>query len=103
MTAEYAAPEQLRDEAAGPGTDIYQLALVAYEALDGRHPFETLDPASRLTAQLDAPVPPLQHVDEIVATPVDAVLRRATDPDPQGRHPSMADFVSAMQAALKRS
>lgn len=39
-TAAYLAPEQARGEEAGPAADIYSLAVVAYQLLSGRLPYE---------------------------------------------------------------
>jgi eukaryotic-like serine/threonine-protein kinase len=40
-TPEYMAPEQLRGEAAAPAWDVWALAVLAFEMLTGRHPFES--------------------------------------------------------------
>jgi serine/threonine protein kinase len=46
MTPSYASPEMLRGEAPDPADDVFGLAVVAYELLTGRHPFDRL-PADR--------------------------------------------------------
>jgi serine/threonine-protein kinase len=40
LTPGFAAPEQLRQESITIATDVYQLGVVLYELLTGRHPFE---------------------------------------------------------------
>jgi serine/threonine protein kinase/tetratricopeptide (TPR) repeat protein len=49
-TPTYMAPEQLAGETVGPYTDVYALALVAYEILTGHLPFEG-DSAIRVMVQ----------------------------------------------------
>jgi serine/threonine protein kinase len=39
-TLAYAAPEQIRGDAVTPATDIYSLAVIAYEMLTGTRPFD---------------------------------------------------------------
>ena len=42
-TLPYMAPEQLRGEDVRPAWDIWALAVIAFEALTGAHPFATAD------------------------------------------------------------
>jgi non-specific serine/threonine protein kinase len=44
MTLPYASCEQLERQDPDPSDDIYALAIVSYELLSGRHPFERTDP-----------------------------------------------------------
>jgi eukaryotic-like serine/threonine-protein kinase len=40
MTAEYAAPEQIRGEAITPATDVYSLGVLLYELVTGARPYK---------------------------------------------------------------
>src|ERR1700682_2096114 len=47
-TPEYMSPEQAADEPLGPASDRYSLAVVAYQMLTGRVPFDADTPAAVL-------------------------------------------------------
>ncbi|GAA2605288.1 serine/threonine-protein kinase [Actinomadura fulvescens] len=55
----YIAPERLREEAAGPGSDLWSLGATLYAAVEGRAPFERETPMAVLGAVLtEEPRPP---------------------------------------------
>ena len=53
MTLQYASPEQLHNEPITTATDLYQLGVVLYRLLSGRHPFG-IDADTPLARQLQA-------------------------------------------------
>src|SRR5260221_573332 len=75
MTPAYAAPEQLDELRAVPQSDVYSLAVLAYEILTGRLPFEE-PAATRASKELDsgrsARIPiPIRALNRTVSTKVD--------------------------------
>ena len=99
-TAGYLAPEQARGEPTTPATDLYALAVVAFELLTGRRPFQADNPTAEAAAHVHAEVPPVsEHGD--LPRELDPVFRRAMAKDPADRYPSAADFVSALREALR--
>ena len=56
-TAGYLSPEQAQGERAGPASDRYALAIVAWELLTGRRPFESESPTAEAAAHVNAPIP----------------------------------------------
>ena len=95
-TAGYLSPEQARGEQAGPASDCYALAVVAYELLSGERPFASESPTAEAIAHANAPVPPIPRLPR----KVDAVFQRALAKDPAARYRSATDFVAALRCAV---
>ncbi|MBT8403278.1 MAG: serine/threonine-protein kinase, partial [Gemmatimonadetes bacterium] len=79
-TPAYAAPEQLRGEATGILGDIYSLGVLLYELLTDQRPW----PGDRAN-DAPAPVAP-SHLVPGLPVDVDAIVRKAMDPDPDARY-----------------
>jgi eukaryotic-like serine/threonine-protein kinase len=99
-TAGYLAPEQARGEPTTPATDLYALAVVAFELLTGQRPFQADNPTAEAAAHVHAPVPDVSERGDLPRE-LDPVFRRAMAKDPADRYPSAADFVSALREALR--
>jgi eukaryotic-like serine/threonine-protein kinase len=95
-TAGYLSPEQARGEQAGPASDCYALAVVAYELLSGERPFANESPTAEAIAHANAPVPPIPRLPQ----EVDAVFQRALAKDPAARYRSATEFVAALRRAV---
>jgi eukaryotic-like serine/threonine-protein kinase len=98
-TAGYLSPEQATGDRATPASDRYGLAVVAYELLTGKRPFEADSPTAEASAHVNAPVP---SVCDTTALPceLDPVFRKALAKDPADRFDSAAELVAALRAAL---
>ena len=99
-TIAYAAPEQLAGEVVGPAADQYALAVVAYEMLTGKRPFDAVEPLTLAQQVLAGGAAPASSVRPALPPGVDAVLARGLSRAPGDRWPSMAAFVDALIAAL---
>ncbi|HJS70536.1 MAG TPA: serine/threonine-protein kinase, partial [Gaiellaceae bacterium] len=75
-TAGYLAPEQAQGHETTAASDRYALAVVAYELLTGRRPFERESPTAEAAAHIHEIVPPASEQADLPEA-VDAVFARA--------------------------
>jgi serine/threonine-protein kinase len=99
-TAGYLSPEQAQGERAIPASDRYALAVVAFELLSGRRPFESESITAEAAAHVNAPVPSIAEICEGLPEELDAVFRQALAKDPAERFETASEFVAALRAAL---
>ncbi|MCA9685912.1 MAG: FHA domain-containing protein, partial [Myxococcales bacterium] len=116
-TPHYMSPEQFRDtKHVGPATDRYALAVLCYELLCGRPPFDGRSLPDLLHQHMNAPVPPLKipsstnpHEDgstfhgsdqEFRGAPhLDRFMQKAMAKEPWGRYSSSAEQSRAFAEA----
>jgi serine/threonine-protein kinase len=99
-TAGYLSPEQARGERATDASDRYSLAVVAFELLAGRRPFESASTTAEATRHANAPVPSIHDFKAELPATFDPVFERALAKDPAARYPSAAELVAALRGAL---
>jgi eukaryotic-like serine/threonine-protein kinase len=99
-TAGYLSPEQAQGERSTPASDLYALAVVAYELLSGERPFERESPTAEATAHVTAPVPSITERCENLPPELDRVFQRALAKDPRQRYGSAREFVAELRNAL---
>lgn len=97
-TAQYLSPEQAAGDAQLDGrSDIYSLAVVVYEMLEGRPPFSGPSAHAIFAKHISAPVPPLEHApDGAGGAAVNRVLAKALAKDPRDRFSSASEFVDGI-------
>ena len=98
-TPGYLSPEQIRGEQPGPGSDLYALGCVVFEALTGQPPFPGDDDLAARWAQANSPPPAASSVCPALGSRYDAFLARALAVDPGDRFASATAFAEALQAA----
>lgn len=101
-TIAYSAPEQLTGEPVGPAADQYSLAVVTFELLTGKRPFEAKEPLALAQQVLNTTAAPASTVLPGVPAAVDGVLARAMARASSERWGSVTAFVEAVADALDR-
>ena len=99
-TIAYSPPEQLAGEAVSPASDQYSLAVVAYEMLTGKRPFEAPEPMALAQQVMTGTTSPPSSVRPGLPPGVDAVIARGMTRVPGERWPSVSAFVDALLEAL---
>ena len=98
----YASPEQLDEQICSYNTDVYQLALVMFEALTGRLPFEISVKGALDYRRGRGPV--LLSNDELggkrLCEGVRVVLEKALERNPKKRTVNMMSFINELRQAL---
>jgi serine/threonine protein kinase len=96
-TLSYMAPEQADREVVDPRTDIFSLGLVLHELVAGERAYRASTPAEMLACARAARLPALP-----ASTPpqLQAVLRRATDRDPERRYASAHEMEQELAEYL---
>jgi putative two-component system response regulator len=98
-TPEYMSPEQAGDDHVGPASDRYAMAVVAYEMLTGRVPFQGDTPAAVLISHVTRAMPSTKELGGELSAHIEDVLRRGLAKNPDDRYPSASTFVHALRPA----
>jgi serine/threonine-protein kinase len=98
-TAQYLSPEQAQGHAVSAGSDLYSIAVVLYELLTGRVPF---DAESAVTIALkhvsEAPTAPTA-INPSIPPELEQVVMWALNKDPADRPQDADQFITALEHA----
>src|SRR5690606_15402192 len=94
-TPQYMSPEQVRGRPLDHRSDLWSLAVVAYQVLTGKLPFSAKNVNDMIVAICADPIlPPSCLVPELGAE-MDAFFERALARDPAGRFQSVDELAAA--------
>ena len=99
-TPEFMSPEQARGEVMCAQSDVYSLAVVLYEALSGKLPFNAGSPVEWVVHHSHAvPIPLADRIPGLAFSPaILAIIDRALAKDPAQRFSSARAFGDALLA-----
>ncbi len=96
-TMAYAAPEQIEEGEIDHRVDVYSLAVVLYEMLASKLPFEGETSFDFLMARLTDPPKPLLQANPDAPAAFAPILDKALQQAPDERYQSMDEFVNALK------
>ncbi|HEY6820987.1 MAG TPA: protein kinase [Burkholderiales bacterium] len=99
-TPYYMAPEQFDGAQADERSDIYSAAVIVYEVLCGRRPFEGTGGAFLKQVLHDTPPAP-SSLEPRLPAGIDAVLLKALSKDPAHRYTSARAFLESLKQAFR--
>jgi serine/threonine protein kinase len=102
-TPEFMSPEQAQGKALTPASDTYSLAIILYEVLTGKLPFDAKSAMDYIQLHVTGkPTPLSQRVPGKTFPPLlDQIMDRALAKRAEDRFASAADFAAAMQYVLQ--
>jgi serine/threonine protein kinase len=102
-TPQYMAPEQMQGRAASQSADLFAIAVIAWEMLGRRLPWDGADPREVFRAVLGTPPPPLERVHPTVQSQraeLDRFFAGALAKSAEARPPDASAFFAAFELAL---
>ncbi|GAB4569745.1 MAG: hypothetical protein Kow0077_02760 [Anaerolineae bacterium] len=98
-TPNYMAPEQWRDQPLTPAVDQYALAILVFNALTGKLPFQATTSHAVMYKHLHEVPPPIHEVRASLPAALSPVLQKAMAKHPHNRYPTISAFAEAFRAA----
>ena len=99
-TARYISPEGAAGEKVDPRSDVYSLAVMTYELLAGRAPFESEEPVQLLVKHMHETPAPLRRLAPAVPQTLEDVVMRALAKNPDARPEHAGLFAKALRDAF---
>ncbi|MFT5032544.1 MAG: serine/threonine protein kinase [Bacteroidia bacterium] len=97
-TAQYSAPEQILGRPINASADQYSLAIVIFEMLTGKPPFEGgLEQANSIAAYSRLSYVPSYHYNPLVPVWMDAAIKKALNFSPELRYQDVSEFIHDLQ------
>ena len=94
----YMAPEQASSGHADQRSDLFSMGIVLWESLTARRLFRADNNGELLNRVLNGVIPKPSEVDPSLE-PLDLVMAKALDRDPDRRYQSAAEFIDALEEA----
>ena len=102
-TPHYMSPEQVQGQPVDGRSDMFSLAVIAYEMLTGEKPY-TGEHLTTVVYKIVAEEPVLPHrLNPSLSTAIENVLRKALSKKPDARYRNCQEFVESLEKACSAS
>jgi serine/threonine protein kinase len=98
-TPEFMSPEQIRGKPLDGRSDVYALAILAFELFTAQLPFTGKSAQETMIARLRGAPLPLRAVRPDLPAKLEAVISKALSVNPADRYGSMAELAHAFEAS----
>jgi serine/threonine protein kinase len=101
-TIAYLSPERFLGKIADARSDLYSVGVVMYEVFTGTVPFknDSDDLVAVIFAHVNEPPAPLRSVNPAVPAPIERIVLRLLEKDPDRRYPSAREVIVDIRALL---
>ena len=98
-TAQYLSPEQAQGHAVSAGSDLYSIAVVLYEMLTGRVPFDAESAVTIALKHVSEAPPPMTAINPSVPPELEQVVMWGLNKNPVDRPANADQFITALEQA----
>jgi serine/threonine protein kinase len=101
-TIAYLSPERFLGKVADARSDLYSVGIVMYEVFTGTVPFksDTDDLVAVIFAHVNEPPMPFPSVNRAVPPPVERIVLRLLEKDPEHRYHDARELIADLQALI---
>jgi eukaryotic-like serine/threonine-protein kinase len=99
-TPEFMSPEQIRGKPLDARSDIYALAILAFELFTGHLPFTGKTSQETMIARLRGAPTPLRDIKADLPGKLESVISKCLSVNPADRYGSMAELAHALEASV---